>query len=154
MRLYLKAFIILSFTFSFNIHAQSDTTYYFKAQKETEPLRKIHYYTKAIELCGDSTGELKSSYLGRAMQKYELEDYYGTIADVQKVLQVKVISSKVYPINFSTHLISAQDELLYLLLGDCHIALGNKEKGCLAYSRGVEIGSQEALNMIKMYCQN
>lgn len=132
--------------------AQSDTLYLSKAQTETDPKRKIVFYSKSIELLDGQSMELKLAYFERGQEKAKLEDYYGAIDDLSNAVLVNATVTKLYVQTDIEFLANRYDQLAYVLLGDCYRLINMKEESCLAFSKAGEKGYSGAYDLIKHYC--
>lgn len=117
------------------------------------------------------------AYYQRATCKTQLEDFYGTIADIQRFHSVvkdstahscyvyayaalKLNRNKTAIKYYSTAIKKKEDSSMseeglmvsYINRGGAYYAEGLKEKACLDWSEAVNLGSKEAINDIKDFC--
>lgn len=76
-----------------------------------------------------------SPYYLRGRSKARLEDYRGAIVDFNKTIQINP--------DFAD---------AYLDRGGCKMLLGEKESGCLDFSKAGELGQTLAYDLIKSSC--
>jgi len=133
-------------------YSQQDTSNYHAAQRETDPYVAIIYYTNAIKYCAPNSGELRSSYINRGLKKFEVKDYYGSIADLEKGLAIDVKTSKIYFMVDFVVLEFEEQQTCYYILGLCYYGIDDKKSGCLYLSKAGEIGVKEAYDAIKQLC--
>lgn len=145
--------LLLIILFPLTGWAQLDTTYFYQADKELDLYKQIECYSKAIHYCAPNSGELRMSYIYRAISKYAVEDYYGAISDIETAIPIQVTSSKVYWINHLDHFSNSENKMAYMILGHCYIKLRQKEKACLSYSKAGEYGEEKAYEYIQQYCK-
>jgi hypothetical protein len=75
-------------------------------------------------------------FLYKAKSKRFLDDVYGGILEINKAIDI-----------------SPKAGVLYLMRGEMKLKLGDKTGACLDWSKSGELGSIEAYEWIKKYCQ-
>jgi tetratricopeptide (TPR) repeat protein len=91
----------------------------------------IQDWNKAIEL--DPSND--TYYALRGGAKYILEDYRGVIQDLNKAIEL-----------------NPSNEAYYRVRGIAKMIIGNKNEGCLDLSKAGELGSKEAYETIREFC--
>ncbi|MES2284693.1 MAG: tetratricopeptide repeat protein [Bacteroidota bacterium] len=125
----------------------------------------IANYNKSIELDPKHFG----AWYCRGFSKYQLQDYRGAIADLIEAIklnpvysdtwyyrgiskhQIKDLSGAIADYNIAIE-INPKYTDAYLNRGLAKISLGQKDSGCLDLSKAGELGSGQAYEQIKKYC--
>jgi len=75
------------------------------------------------------------TYFDSGKEKYDNKDYKGAIEDFNKAIEL-----------------NPNDADAYYNRGDAKILLGQKDDGCLDYSKAAKLGYFQAYEQIKRYC--
>lgn len=130
----------------------------------------ISDYTKVLNLNSDD--EIAHyCYKMRGNMKMEKEDYRGAILDFSKIIEknkndceanyfrglsygsIENYSDAILDLNQAIRFCEDEKKArAYLFLGICWNALGDKETGCLNFSKAGELGIEEAYKKITEYC--
>lgn len=95
----------------------------------------IKRYTLAIQFCPENA----LAYHNRAISKQNMKDYRSACADYIEALKLNSNGNE-----------TNSDS--YYGLGMCLYALGEKSKGCAAFSKSGELGKAISYEIIKKYC--
>lgn len=132
-----KFLVLFCFTFiSVICHGQTASDYIkngITKQGQEDFRGAIAYYNKAIEL--DPTNA--DIYVMRAMCKSKLEDHRGTITDCNQAIKL-----------------DSKNSDAYLIRGFAYYNLNFLNDACLDWSKAGELGSAEAYDLIKQFCNN
>ena len=132
----IKLSILLSITFlNLNSSFGQSSVDYIKTGIENLSNKN---YTEAIKNFNDAIdidSKNADAYQLRAMAKYKLNDYRGTIIDDNVAIDLDPKNSKAYTIR-----------------GMAKYALGDKEGACLDMSKAGELGNSDAYEFIKNLC--
>ena len=132
---------------------QQDTAYFYAAGRELDPNKQIELYTKALEFCADSSGELRQSYIYRGISKMMVGQYQGAISDFEVAIPIQVVTSKVYWIAHKDYFRKVENGMAYLSLGDCFRVQDKMSKACTSYYQAIDYDFDSANQRIQKYCR-
>ena len=130
----MKTLTFLLLAFSLNCFSQTEEEFFDSGMKKYEVgdyKGAIADYTKAIEL----NPNYINAYLKRGLTKSKLEDWKSAIIDFNKTLQL-----------------DPKNVLAYCSIGIAKIMVLQKEAGCQDLQKAVDLGYDEAVNIIKEFC--
>jgi tetratricopeptide (TPR) repeat protein len=165
-RMFSKAFLapmyfaLLSFsvalTPSIKCSAQLDTMYYYSANRAMDNNDidlAISIFTKAISYCSPNSGELRNSYVFRALCKTMNNDCSGAIDDLKSAFAInEVKTSKIYWIIDKDEIVAAENIIAYNIWGACCVAKNDFNSACYYYTKACELGDEEGCESAKKYC--
>jgi tetratricopeptide (TPR) repeat protein len=139
VKVYLKSFNGALLDFSSAIRLDSDNSVCYFKRGEVKRLLEdfkgaIADYNSAISLDASAL----PSYYGRGVAKFMLSDFRGAIADINMALA------------FNKEF--ADEGLAYFVRGACKVNIGQKESGCLDFSKAGEMGVGDAYDFIREHC--
>jgi len=118
--------------------------------KKADSVYKAQDYPRAVYLFSNiinSNQECSQAYLKRALCKFNLEDFRGSISDFREFIKnIRVYAEK-------DPFILVYERIAYYGIGDCYMGLNNIDEACINYSKAGELGLKEAYDTIRKVCR-